>query len=223
MNALEAIDVIESWKRVLIEGKPEQIERLLQDIETRLLRKGWCRDQAGEAKMARSPTQRERLRCFQSGANHGPRVLLCLNQVSERRIRGGRYSLIDGGANEPTEVADTVADVIKSVLTPSASALGLKVTVPRLGRASQVPPRTLAALYMFSDSWAGTWPLSAEAEQSWRQFIITASHDDTAFDPDELMDWFVSNGWSSEAARALTDRFINEAALLADYEEDKGT
>jgi hypothetical protein len=36
------------------------------------------------------------------------------------------------------------------------------------------------------------------------------------------MDWFVSNGWGSEDARTLTERFVREATLLAEYSEAGG-
>jgi hypothetical protein len=81
----------------------------------------------------------------------------------------------------------------------------------------------LAALRRFSDLAAGAWPLPAELEQVWRQFVISACREDAAFDVDELSDWFVSNGWTSEAARALTERFISEASLITEYDDEKGS
>ena len=39
---------------------------------------------------------------------------------------------------------------------------------------------------------------------------------------DELRDWFVSNGWGAEDARTLTERFVREATLLAEYSEAGG-
>jgi len=36
------------------------------------------------------------------------------------------------------------------------------------------------------------------------------------------MDWFVSNGWVSEDARFLMERFVREATLLAEYSETGG-
>ena len=124
---------------------------------------------------------------------------------------------------QPTDVAGVVEYVVKEVLTPSASSFGLRVTIPRLGRNSRVPPKTLAALRRFSDLAAGAWPLPAELEQMWRRFVISACREDAAFDVDELSDWFVSNGWASEAARALTERFISEASLITEYDDEKGS
>ena len=124
---------------------------------------------------------------------------------------------------EPTDVAGVVEDVVSGVLTPSARDFQLKVTIPRLGRNSRVPPKTLAALRSFSDLAAGAWPLPAECEQLWRHFVITACREDTAFDIDELSDWFVTNGWTSEAANELTNRFISEASLISEYEDEVGS
>lgn len=218
MNAIEAIDTIDSWRRILVEGPPSQIDLMLQTVERKLAAKGWKRRPDLEAKTARSPDSAGRIRCFVGGPQNGPQLMLGLTRVSERRIRGGTYSLIS--ASEPTDVADVVDDVIKNVISPSASDLGLTVTTPRLGYASQVPPKTLAALHAFSDLAAGTWPLSTDLNRAWQHFVATACRDGAAFDVDELMDWFVTNGWNSEAARQLRDRFLSEAALIAEYDDE---
>lgn len=65
--------------------------------------------------------------------------------------------------------------------------------------------------------------MPAECEQLWRHFVITACREDTAFDIDELSDWFVTNGWTSEAANELTNRFISEASLISEYEDEVGS
>ena len=114
-------------------------------------------------------------------------------------------------------VAEVVEDVMKNVLTPTAANLELKVTFPQFGTKSRVPPRTLAALGLFSDLAAGAWPLSTDLEQHWRRFVIRACQEDVAFDLDELSDWFVTNGWSSEDAHALIEKFMSEASLISEY------
>lgn len=114
-------------------------------------------------------------------------------------------------------MAGVVEDVIKNVITPVASNLGLRVTIPRLGYVSQISPKTTAMLYVFTDLAAGTWPLSSEMEHAWQRFVATACREAAAFDVDELMDWFVTNGWGSKDARQLRDRFLSEAALIAEY------
>jgi hypothetical protein len=222
MTGLEAIETINLWRRVLIEGKPECIDRMLDDVERRLREKGWTRDPEMEAKMGRSADRKQRWHCFAGGPHGGPRLMLGLTRVADRRVRGGTYVLLDAPPGmQPTDVAGVVEDVMKGVLTPSASSLGLKVTIPRLGRNSRVPPKTLAALVLFSDMAGGVWPLpSEELEQLWRRFVISACQEDAAFDVDELSDWFVTNGWSSEAAHALTKRFMSEASLITDYDDE---
>jgi hypothetical protein len=221
MDGLEAIEMINSWRRILIEGKSEHIDRMLDDVERRLREKGWARDSDMEAKMGRSANRKNRWLCFIGNPHDDPRLMLCLTRVSDRRVRGGTYSLLNGSPGmQPTDVAAVVEDVMKGVLTPAASSFGLKVTIPRLGRNSRVPPKTLATLLLFSDLAAGTWPLCTELEQIWRRFVISACREDAAFNIDELSDWFVTNGWSSEAAHALTERFISEADLITEFEEE---
>jgi hypothetical protein len=172
-----------------------------------------------EKNMSWHPYERNRVLCFAGGPEGGPRLRLCFNLVSERRIRGGTYSLIETPPSAgPVEVAAVVDDVIKNVIVPSANRLGLKVTRPCLGPISVVPPKTRAALVAFCDVAAGEgFPLTDASEAAWRRFIITTSQEDVAFDKEELTDWFVSNGWASADARSLTERFVREATLLTEY------
>jgi hypothetical protein len=220
MNGLEAIETVNSWKRILIEGKAEQIDPMLADLERRLQDRGWYRDSDREAKMGRSSERKNRWLCFVGGPRDGARMMLCLARVSDRRVRGGPYSFLSVPPDmQPAEEAGIVEEVMKGILTPCASTFGLRVTTPRLGPKSRVPPRTMAALQSFSDSAAGVWPLCGDLESLWRRFVITACREDVAFDIDELSDWFVSNGWSSEGARGLTEQFMNEASLISEYND----
>ncbi len=221
MTGLEAIETINSWRRILIEGKSECIDRMLDDVEKRLQERGWARNADAEAKLTRSADRKHRWICFVGGPAGGPRLMLGLTRVSDRRVRGGTYSLLDAPSGmQPTDVAGVVEEVMNGVLSPSAASFGLKVTIPRLGSNSRVPPNTLAALLRFSDLAAGTWPLSTDLEPEWRRFVINACQEDAAFDVDELSDWFVTNGWSSEGAHALTERFIGEASLITEYADE---
>lgn len=220
MDGIQAIDLINSWRRILIEGKTEQISSMLADVEARLAAKGFARDPASEKTMNWHPHQRNTLLCFVGGPRDGPRLLLCLNRASDRRVRGGTYSLIDGPTEAgPVEVAAVVNDVIQNVIIPSADKARVKVTIPRLGPNSLVPPRTMAALLAFCDIATGELPLSTTAEAAWRKFLIVAGQEDVAFDIQELTGWFIDYGWSSEASRSLTERFIRESTLLSEFGE----
>src|SRR6516162_3966737 len=106
MDGVQAIDLIASWRRTLIEGKADQITSLLEDLEERLKGKGFNRDAEAEKTLNRHPYQRNRVLCFVGGPEGGPRLLLCLNRVAERRVRGGTYSLIDASSDAgPVKVA----------------------------------------------------------------------------------------------------------------------
>lgn len=217
MNAIESLDTINSWRRVLIEGMSDRIDRMLFEVERTFAAKGWQRRADIEGNLARTPDALDQWRCFVGGPEHGPQLMLGLARVSERRIRGGTYSLLS--AAEPAEVAGVVSDVILNVIAPTAADLGLTVTIPRLGYSSQVPLKTLAVLLQFSDFAAGSWPLSPEMERVWQRFVATACRENAAFEAEEMADWFVANGWSPESARQLRDRFLSEAALIAEYNE----
>jgi hypothetical protein len=220
MDGNQAIEMIDSWNRILIAGKPEQISAMLADVEARFEKKGFARDPATEKTMTWHPRQRNTVFCFVGGPQSGPRLMLCLNRVSERRVRGGTYSIFGGFAGPgPLEVAAVIHDVIENVVIPSANHFGLKVAKPRFGPNSSVPPRTMAALVAFSDVAAGELPLSTTAETAWRKFLIAAGQEDVIIDADELMGWFNANGWSIEASRHLNDRFFSESTLLSEFAE----
>jgi hypothetical protein len=224
MDGLAAIETINSWRRILIEGSADSVSQTLVDIETTLREAGWRRDPDSEVRFAGPSGRKDAWRCFIGGLDKGPRVMLGLARVSDRRVRGGTYSLLDGPAEmQPTDVARVIEWVIREVVVPTASKHRARVTIPRLGYLSRVPPKTLASLRVFSDLAAGTWPLNHEQERSWRRFVINASREDAAFDIDELLDWFVTNGWSSEDGRRLTDKFQNEAALISEFQEESSS
>ena len=126
MDGVQAVDLIASWRRLLIEGKAEQITSMLADLQARLKGKGFERDTEAEKGMNWHPYQANRVLCFVGGPDVGPRLLLCLNRVSDRRIRGGTYSLVDASTDTgPVEVAGVIDDVIKNVIVPSANSFGL--------------------------------------------------------------------------------------------------
>jgi len=223
MDGTQAVEAIASWRKILIEGKAEQITSMLIDIEARLKTKGFVRDQEAEKSMNWHPHQRNKVICFVGGPPTGPRLLLSLNRVSERRVRGGTYSIKPSANSGPNEAAAVVEGVIKNVIVPSAVSHDLKITRPRLGPISVVQPKTLAALIAFcDDSTGGGLPLGEHSEAAWRRFLITASQEDIAFDREELISWFIANGWTSEDARALMERFVREATLLAEFSEAGG-
>jgi hypothetical protein len=224
MDRLEAIETINSWRRILIEGNADSVSRMLDDVERGLSEAGWRRDPDREVRLAELSGRKDGWWCFVGGPNRGPQVMLSLARVSDRRVRVAAYSLLDGPAEmQPTDVARVVDWAIRDVVKLLASKHGLKVTIPRLGHLSRVPPKTLASLRLFSDLAVGAWPLNLEQERLWRRFIINACREDAAFDIDELSDWFVTNGWSSEDAGRLTTRFQNEASLISEFQEECGS
>jgi hypothetical protein len=221
MNGLDAIDTIDSWRHLLIEGNQANVDQLWNGMESDFGAKGWKREPAEEQKMLRSSASSKQWRCFLGGQSGTPIVMLGLTRATERRLRGGSYQLRDGPPNmQTTDVGRMVRDVIDHILTPSARRFGLTISIPRLGQASRVPPNTLIAMGMFSDLASGEWPIDAEHESLWRQFVIQACREDAAFDVDELTNWFESNGWNRTAADALVSRFISEAGLISDYADE---
>lgn len=91
MDGVQAVDLIASWRRILIEGNAEQITLMLEDLETRLKSKGFERDAAAEKKMNWHPYQRNRVLCFVGGPDGGPRLSTLLE--SSIRTQGSRWDV----------------------------------------------------------------------------------------------------------------------------------
>jgi hypothetical protein len=220
----DALEVINIWRHVLVKGRQaEQIDRFLEEVGKRFEALGWSRDTIIEGQMNRDEHQRNRFYCWISGAGPRPRVLLCLNRSTDRRVRGGTYSLLDDrpGLGLP-EVANTIQHVLAEVLEPAAATVGLEVTYPRLGPISRVGARTAAAMTAFAEAADGQWPLSVALEPAWRHFVVTAFREGVAFKPEEVTAWFNASGWEEGPAIELAKRFYAEAVLLEEYEEEEG-
>jgi hypothetical protein len=214
----DALEVINVWRHVLVKGDKEQIDRFLDEVGRRFEGLGWLRETAFENLLNRDPHQINRFSCWASRPGTTPRVMLCLNRVTQRRVRGGSYDLLDGRAGL-VDLASEIQRVLTEVLEPAADAVGLKVSYPRLGPISRVGARTAAAMTALAEAADGQWPLPKHVEPLWKDCVFTAYRDDVAINPDELTEWFIASGWSGEAATELTKRFYSDVALVEEYGE----
>jgi hypothetical protein len=215
----DALDVINSWRQVLVKGHKARLDRYLGEVDKRFAGFGWSRDQKFEDELNRTPHQINRFHCWVSGESTFPRVMLCLNRATDRRVRGGTYGLLDDGTSL-LELASEIQRVLGEVLEPAAAETGLQVFYPRVGPISRVGSRTQTAMDDLAKAGDGQWPLPEDAEALWRKFVFTACREDAAFRPEELHDWFLASGWEETAASELTKRFYRDVALIDEYEED---
>jgi hypothetical protein len=216
-SPMDALQVIDIWRHVLVKGQREQIDRFLGEVGQRFGVLGWSHDTIVEGQMNRNEYQRNHISCWVRNSDQKPRVLLCLNRATDRRVRGGAYD-IDRRA-DLADLAMAIQHVLREVLEPAAAAVGLVLSYPRLGPISRVGTKTEAAMTALAESDDGQWPLSGDVEAVWRTFVLTAVRDDVALKPEELTAWFIANGWDERASAELTKRFYKEAALLGEYEE----
>jgi hypothetical protein len=213
-----ALDVIKSWRHVLVKGPKTHLDHYMRELDKRFVGLGWSRDKGLEERLNRPPHQINRFHCWVSGENTFPRVVLCLNRATDRRVRGGTYELLDGGTSL-LDLASEIQRVLGEVLEPAAAETGLEVSYPRIGPISRVGSRTEAAMDDLAKTGDGQWPLPEAAEALWRKFVFAAFREDTAFRPEELHDWFLASGWEEIAASELTKRFYRDVALINEYEE----
>lgn len=214
----DALDAINIWRHLLIKGSKEQIDRLLREIGARFEHLAWSRDKQFERLLNRTPHQVNRFYCWVSGEAAFPRLMLSLNHATPRRVRGGTYDTLERG---PTfiDLAIAIQTVLTEVLEPAAAEVGLEVSYQRLGPTSRMEPRTLAALTDFVETAEGRWPLPPELDPLWAAFVRTAVRNNVAINPSELVAWFAANGWTSQAAEAMRDRFYADAARVLEFEE----
>ena len=213
----DALEVINIWRRISVEGQKERIDQFLSEIGERFVGVGWSRDSAIEAQFNRDEHQINRLHCWSSNPDNRPRVMLCLNRATERRVRGGTYD-IDEGATLAV-LASVIQHILREVLEPAATAVGLRVAYPRLGPISRVGPKTQAAMTALVEAGDGQWPLPQQVEERWRILVLTAFREDVALKPEELTAWFAASGWDEQAAAQLTNRFYADVARISEYQE----
>ena len=214
----DALEVINIWRQVLIQGQKHQIDTFLNEVQKRFESLGWSRDTVLETQWNSREHQRNHFFCWASGPEQSPGVMLCLNRASDSRVRGGTYDLHDKGASI-RDLANVIQHVLAEVLEPAAAAASLEVSYPRLGPISRFGPRTTAALTALAEAGGGQWPLPEAMEPLWRTFVVIAFRDDAALNPEELTAWFAANGWEERASIELTRRFYADAALLGEFED----
>lgn len=214
----DALDAINTWRHVLVTGSKGEIDRFVPEVAVRFEHLGWSRNEHFERLLNRTPHQANRFHCWASGGAAFPRVMLSLNHATARRVRGGTYDILERGPSL-IDVAIEIQRVLTEVIEPAAAQVGLEVSYPRLGPTSRIEPRTLAALTTFAENAEGRWPLNPELEPLWSAFVRTAVRNDVAINPSELVSWFIANGWTSEAAVAMRDRFYTDSAMVLEIEE----
>jgi hypothetical protein len=216
----DPLDVINTWRHVLVQGKKEQIDRFLSEVGQRFEVLGWSRETNREAQLNRNENQLNHFYCWINSPDHSPHLLLCLNRATERRVRGGTYNLLDRRTSL-ADLASAMQHVLTDVVEPAAAVAALNVSYPRLGPISTIGPRTAVALTALAEAADGQWPLPEQLEPVWRNTVVTAFRDGAALNPEELTAWFSASGWDAPAAAELTRRFYADAALLAELEDGR--
>jgi hypothetical protein len=216
----DALEIINTWRHVLIRGESDQIERFLDEVGRQFERLGWA--PASLEERQREYQRSRRASCWTSGPDSRPRVRLCLERATNRRVRGGLLGAyhVDERAGVD-DMAEVIRHALRDVLEPAAAAAGVEVSYPRLGPLSRIEPQTLSTLTTLADAGDGRWPLPNEVEPLWRAFLFTAFRGDVAFVPEELTAWLRASGWDERAAAEFTKRFSSDMTLIGEYEDSR--
>jgi hypothetical protein len=216
----DALEVINTWRNVRVQGPKGQIQRFLTEVSKRFEALGWSREANLEAQLTHDGNRRHRLYGWINSPGSKPHVVLFLCRETDRRVRGDAYKVLDQGTSI-TDLADIMQYALAEAVEPAAAAAGLEVAYPRLGPISRVGPRTAAALEAFAEAADGQWPLPEGVEPTWRQVVITAVREGAALHPEELSAWLVASGWEPPAAAELMRQFYADAAFLEEYEDGR--
>jgi hypothetical protein len=214
------LNVVNIWRRVVVTGEKEKLDIFVEEVKHRFEQLGWPRDTVFESRLNSNPEQFQEFYCWASSSTNKPHFMLSLKRATEIRFRGGPIDIRDDKASI-ADLAIVIQHVFEAVLEPSAKAVGLTVSYPRIGPISRIGIRTEQVMTAFAENGDGEWPLSEHLEGMWRIIILTAKSDDSAIDPKELMAWFAANGWDDVASRALVKRFYSDSALLEEYEQER--
>lgn len=207
-----------AWRELVVWGSPEQIARLLDLIDQRLPT-GWRRNPAAEDRYKRTGGSVPAAYCYVRSVG-GADVWLWLNQPAPTRLVGGNViPAPDHTAGSVQLVSDTITTFRETVLVPASNLCGVRLDANRVGPLSQVTADVMEVLWQFADVAKRTLPLQPVTLAKWRAFVIAARSAGAAFAAEELAGWFQDKGWPPADARALADKFFEDAWLLSEYDE----
>jgi hypothetical protein len=62
--------------------------------------------------------------------------------------------------------------------------------------------------------------LHPKDEERWRTFVIAAHREHSPVTETDVSEWLAADGWSTEPAQQLGSQYVDERALLAQYDRD---
>jgi hypothetical protein len=217
MSMTTWIQVDDRWRKTVIWGSASAITSLIERLDSSLPTE-WTRNRKAEANYQLRGGEFPDAFCYVRHVEQSE-VWLWLNQPSPTRLVGGNVIPATSLREYHKHAAETILQFRAQVLEPAAATTGAHIEDSPIGPLTQASPAVMEFLWQFVDITPRTIPLTQSSLPKWRAFVIAARTTNATFDPTELATWFEAKGWSQADARALADKFFEDAWLLSAYDE----
>jgi hypothetical protein len=153
-------------------------------------------------------------------------VTLSLERLGASELRGGRVWIAGPPSSTPapgiSAAWDNVMRFLDEGVVAAAREAGAEVRMPTAAEVflSELPADVRDRLHTFSQAACKSLPLSREAADLWRAFVIAAFRAEVVIDARQFTDWLMADGWSREAAAELNLRFFDQCLLLSRYADE---
>ncbi len=123
----DALELINSWRNVLIRGQTGQIDSFLTEVGRRFENLNWSREPKREAQRNGKEHSPQHLYCWVRSPDSRPRIALCVNRIAERVVRGETYLVLDerGGLTELARTRKGVRHRFRTVVRKSIGPFAL--------------------------------------------------------------------------------------------------
>jgi hypothetical protein len=225
---MESTEAAQRWEQWAVRGAEGALARVLTVLDANLPA-GWSRLTGNDVPPFQATDSQQAWYSLAATPSR-PRVTLSLRQLGKYELRGGTVQIdflshpISSG--EAGSVAESVWEQIVRFqdegIFPAAREVGMTVRTPGpeevfvSGLPWEVPDR----LRTFSGTARKSLPLTRQEAGLWNEFVIAAFRMKAVIDSDTFASWLMADGWTSESARELTSRLVDECLLLSRYLEE---
>jgi hypothetical protein len=222
---LEAVESARRWAQWSVKGSSDVLTRVLDHLDAKLP-DGWRRLREEEVRAYQPPAPTAPAWYSLASPPAPVGVTLVVQRLRDSELRGGRVWFPAPSCPTPAVNVSAgwgqVMHFLDNGIVPAAKSAGASVRTPTAADLflSDLPPDVAEQLREFSHSSRKSLPLQGGELELWRAFVIASFRGRAIIDSRALVDWFVHEGWTREAAIELNQRFVDESLLLTRYADE---
>jgi hypothetical protein len=222
---MDPLEGASRWHRWAVSGTASAISKLLSILDANLPT-GWTRLTGHELLQFQTLARKGSAWYAIGTTSSHVGVTLSLERLTESELRGGRVGFVGPPNPTPTPAIsaswDHVMRFLDEGIVPAARAAGADVRMPTSAAVflSELPGDVRDRLRTFSHAARKSLPLTREAADLWRAFVIAAYRAKAIIDARQFSDWLVADGWSRESAAQLDLLFLDHCLLLSRYADE---